>query len=216
MRAHGLPPRAPEARPGQPLLLVDADASSRGRMHRILVGNGFAVTCTSTTDAALAAAAMTRFSHAVIELRLPDGCGIALIGQLRARNEAMRIVVLTGHASFATVVVAVRAGAADYLAKPAKAEELLDALAGTAPEEPPVPDLPLGLDRVEWEYIQRLFQQCRRNVTRTAQHLGMHRRTLQRMLAKRAPPPREREPERIRAAIGTRPSGGRALPARRG
>jgi two-component system response regulator RegA len=176
--------------PGQPLLLVDPDASSRGRMYRVLTGNGFAVTCAATAEAALAAAAAARFGHAVVELRVPDGCGIVLIGQLRARNEAMRIVVLTGHASFATVVVALRSGASDYLAKPAGAEELIEALAGTAPEEPPIPDLPLGLDRIEWEYVQRLFQQCGRNVTRTAQRLGMHRRTLQRMLAKRAPAPR--------------------------
>ena len=171
----------------QALLVVDPDASSRGRLFRTLSTNGFAVTCAATADAALAAAATTKFAHAVIELRIPDGCGIALLGKLRARNEAMRIVVLTGHASFATVVVAVRAGAADYLAKPAAPDELIDALAGTAPEQPPIPDLPLGLDRIEWEYIQRLFQQCGRNVTRTAQRLGMHRRTLQRMLAKRAP-----------------------------
>ena len=108
----------------------------------------------------------------------------------RAQLANQRDAATVGHASFATVVVAVRAGAADYLAKPAAAEELIEALTGTAPEQPPIPDLPLGLDRIEWEYIQRLFQQCGRNVTRTAQRLGMHRRTLQRMLAKRAPLPR--------------------------
>ena len=191
LRAHELLASGAVSRRGaKQLLLVDPDASSRARLNRILAANGFTVTCAASADAALAAAATKRFDHAVIELRMPDGCGIALIGKLRARNEAMRIVVLTGHASFATVVVAVRAGAADYLAKPAVAEELIEALAGTAPEQPPIPDLPLGLDRIEWEYIQRLFQQCGRNVTRTAQRLGMHRRTLQRMLAKRAPLPR--------------------------
>lgn len=186
-RAHERFAQAVDAPAGPTLLLVDPDASSRGRLHRLLCSNGFTVSCAATADAARAAAATTRFANAVVELRMPDGCGIDLIGKLRARNEAMRIVVLTGHASFASVVVAVRAGAADYLAKPAVAEELIEALAGTAPEQPPVPDLPLGLDRIEWEYIQRLFQQCGRNVTQTAQRLGMHRRTLQRMLAKRAP-----------------------------
>ena len=179
-----------DEQPWRRLLLAAPDASSRGRLHRVLITNGFAVTSVATAGAALVAAALGRFTHAVIELRMPDGCGIKLIRQLRARNGAMQIVVVTGHASFASVVVALRAGAVDYLAKPVPAKELIDALAGTAPEEPPVPDRPLGLDRITWEYIQRRFQQCGRNVSRTARHLNMHRRTLQRMLSKRAPLPR--------------------------
>ena len=176
-----------DEQPWRRLLLADPDASSRGRLHRVLITNGFAVTSVATAGAALVAAAPGGFTHAVIELRMPDGCGIELIGKLRAHNGAMQIVVLTGHASFASVVVALRAGAIDYLAKPVPAKELIDALAGTAPEEPPVPDQLLGLDRITWEYIQRRFQQCGRNISRTARHLNMHRRTLQRMLSKRAP-----------------------------
>ena len=183
----GVPLPASDEQPWQPLLLADPDASSRVRLHRLLITNGFAVTSVATAGEALVAAAPGGFTHAVIELRMPDGCGIELIGNLRARHGAMQIVVLTGHASFASVVVALRAGAIDYLAKPVPARELIDALAGTAPEEPPVPDQLLGLDRITWEYIQRRFQQCGRNISRTARHLNMHRRTLQRMLSKRAP-----------------------------
>ncbi len=171
------------------LLVVEPEISVRNRLQRILGVGGFMVTAVGTAEAAWAALAARRFTHTLVELRLPDSCGVALVGRLRARDRALRIVVLTQHPSFASVVVAVRAGAADYLAKPALPDEILDALDGTAPE-PEVPDMPLGIDRVEWEYVHRLFQQCGRNVTQTALRLKMHRRSLQRMLAKRAPSPR--------------------------
>ena len=180
---------AVETRHEQRLLLVEPDAAPRARLQRGLAAHGIAVTAVGTAEAAMAAAASVRFTHALVEVRLPESCGVALIGRLRARDPDLRIVVLTQHPSFASVVVAVRAGAADYLAKPAALDEIRDALDGTAPE-PEVPDLPLAADRVEWEYVHRLFQQCGRNVTQTALRLGMHRRSLQRMLAKRAPAPR--------------------------
>ena len=184
------PTAAPDEGPAEPaLLLVEPDAAARGRLQRCLAAHGFAVNAVATAHAAMAACATARFTHALIEVRLPESCGVALIGQLRARDPDLHIVVLTQHPSFASVVVAIRAGAADYVAKPAGTDAILDALAGTAPE-PEVPDLPLAADRVEWEYVHRLFQQCGRNVTQTALRLGMHRRSLQRMLAKRAPAPR--------------------------
>ena len=171
------------------LLLVEPDPAIRGRLQRRLAASGYEVTAVGSAEAACSALAGGRFTHALVEIRLPDSCGVALIGRLRTRDRGLRIVVLTQHPSFASVVVAVRAGAADYLAKPAGPDEILEALAGTAPE-PEVPDMPLAADRVEWEYVHRLFQQCGRNVTQTALRLGMHRRSLQRMLAKRAPAPR--------------------------
>ena len=123
-------------------------------------------------------------------MRLGDGNGLALVEQLRRRDEAMRIVVVTGFDSFASVVMALRAGAVDYLPKPANPDMVVDALLGRGTTLAPVPDTPLGIDRVCWEYIQRVFEQCGRNVTMTALQLRMHRRTLQRMLGKRAPRPR--------------------------
>ena len=102
----------------------------------------------------------------------------------------MRIVVHTDFDSFASVVLSLRAGAAGYLTKPAEAGDLVKALHGIVPAGDVVPDMPLGVDRLCWEYIHRIFEQCERNVSRTAKMLGMHRRTLQRMLGKRAPQPR--------------------------
>lgn len=137
--------------------------------------------------AALTAAEEAAFAYAVLELRLGGGHGLELIRQLRARQAAMRIVVVTDHASFATVVLALRAGADDYLAKPMAEAELTDALLGRAPAPPPVPETPLGLQRVCREHVQRTLAQCDRDVSETARRLGMGRRSLQRILSKRAP-----------------------------
>ena len=188
-------PLAPAARP---LLLVDQEVGSRASLRNALAARGFEVTAVAGGRAALAAAAERPFAFAVVEMRLGDGSGLALVEELRRLNEATRIVVVTGFDSFASVVVALRAGAIDYLPKPTDPDRVVDALLGRGTTLVPVPDTPLGIDRVCWEYIQRVFEQCGRNVTRTAQQLRMHRRTLQRMLGKRSPCPRGR-PD---AAIG--------------
>jgi two-component system response regulator RegA len=99
----------------------------------------------------------------------------------------VRIVILTGYGNIATAVAAVKAGAVDYLAKPADADEVINALLATGAGLPPPPDNPMSADRVRWEHIQRVFEQCGRNVSETARRLNMHRRTLQRILNKRAP-----------------------------
>ena len=135
-------------------------------------------------------AAETKFAYAVINLRLRDGDSLALVRQLRERHAAMRIVVVTDADSFASVILALRAGADDYIPKPVSDGELVDALFDRAPALPPVPDTPLGLSRTCWEHIMRIHEQCGRNVTATAQCLRMHRRSLQRILGKRAPQPR--------------------------
>ena len=107
---------------------------------------------------------------------------------MRVQHPSARIVVVTDADSFASVIVALRAGADDYIAKPVDEDELIDALLDRAPMLPPVPDMPLGLSRTCWEHVMRVYEQCDRNVTHTAQRLGMHRRSLQRFLGKRAPP----------------------------
>jgi two-component system response regulator RegA len=113
-----------------------------------------------------------------------------LIKELRQFNTAMRIVVVTDVDSFASVIVALRAGADDYIPQPVAKDELIDALLDRAPPLPPVPQTPLGLHRTCWEHVMRIYEQCDRNMTRAAARLGMHRRSLQRFLSKRAPPPR--------------------------
>jgi two-component system response regulator RegA len=123
----------------------------------------------------------------VIDLRLEDGSGIELVKKLRELHPQARVVILTGYGNIATAVAAVKAGAIDYLAKPVDADDVIDALLATGSGLPPPPANPMSADRVRWEHIQRVFEQCNRNVSETARRLNMHRRTLQRILNKRAP-----------------------------
>jgi two-component system response regulator RegA len=170
-----------------PLLLCDDDAPFRQRLQVMLTRKGFAVTAVGSVGEARVEAARMRFSHAVVDMRLEDGNGLDLVTELRALSPEVRIVVLTGYGNLATAVAAVKAGAVDYLAKPADPEDIVRALsaeAGTRPEAPPEP---MSADRVRWEHIQRVYELCDRNVSETARRLKMHRRTLQRILAKRSP-----------------------------
>jgi two-component system response regulator RegA len=189
-----MPPH-PVPDPLGPLLLVDDEASTRACLQRVLTRRGFAVTSVPSARAALAAAAETPFAYAVVELRLGYDSGLELIEQLHAFQPSMRIAVVTGFDSFASVILALKAGAVDYFAKPVDERALVDALLGRASMPPLVPATPLGLKRIYWEYIQRVFEQCGRNVSQAAQRLSMHRRTLQRVLAKRAPCPRQMQLE---------------------
>jgi two-component system, response regulator RegA len=179
------------AGPGSLLLVEDAPAV-RARLTRALTAHGFAVTAVADAPTALAAAAGAAFDHAVVEMRPSDGGGdgLGLVRDLRGLQAGMRIAVVTDRDSFATVILALRAGADDYLAKPLDEAELVDALLGRRPALPPVPETPLGIERVCWEHVQRVLEQCGRNVSETARRLRMHRRTLQRMLSKRSPYPR--------------------------
>jgi two-component system response regulator RegA len=172
------------------LLLVDDEVYSRTRLARGLAATGFAVTSVASAGEALEAAAERRFSHAVVELRIGRDSGQGLIAELSAMQAPMRIVVVTSFDSFASVILALRAGAVDYLSRPVLADDLVDALIGRGPSLPPVAETPIALVRISWEHIQRVFEQCDRNVSCAARLLGMHRRTLQRILAKRSPPAR--------------------------
>jgi two-component system response regulator RegA len=126
-------------------------------------------------------------AYAVIDLRLEDGNGLDVVEALREARPESRIVVLTGYGAIATAVAAVKIGATDYLSKPADADDIEAALLARDDQKPPPPDNPMSADRVRWEHIQRVFELCDRNVSETARRLNMHRRTLQRILAKRSP-----------------------------
>ena len=174
----GLGEALPLAPSTGPLLLADQEVGSRTMLRNALATRGFEVVAVASGRAAVAAAAERPFAFAVVEMRLGDGSGLALVEQLCRLNEATQVVVVTGFDSFASVVAALRAGAVDYLPKPADPERVMDALLGRRTTLVPAPDTPLGIDRVLLD--NQLFEH--RNVTRTAQQLRMHRRTLQRML----------------------------------
>jgi two-component system response regulator RegA len=168
------------------LLIVD-DAPFRDRLARAMEKRGFAVATAADEDDASEAIAAHQPTHAVLDLRLEKGFGLDIVPVIRAQNPDARIVILTGYGNIATAVAAVKAGAVDYLAKPADADEIEGALLASGDDKPPPPDQPMSPDRVRWEHIQRIYELCDRNVSETARRLNMHRRTLQRILAKRSP-----------------------------
>jgi two-component system response regulator RegA len=170
------------------LLLVETSMGNRTMLQRVLSAQGFRVTSVTGMKQAQVVAVQQDFSYAVVNLRLGDDHGLELVRYLRRYQTAMRIVVVTDVDSFASVIVALHAGADDYIPQPVGKDELVDALLDRAPVLPPVPDMPLGLSRACWEHVMRIYEQCDRNVSHTAQRLGMHRRSLQRILGKRAPP----------------------------
>ena len=123
----------------------------------------------------------------MVDLRLEDGNGLDVVEALHKKRPDARAVVLTGYGNIATAVTAVKLGAVDYLSKPADADDVINALLATGEAPPAPPENPMSADRVRWEHIQRVYELCDRNVSETARRLNMHRRTLQRILAKRAP-----------------------------
>jgi len=169
------------------LLIVDDDAPLRMRLARAMERRGFLVTSAGSVAEAREAVARHAPAYAVIDLRLEDGSGLEVVNALRAERPEAKIVMLTGYGNFATAVAAVKAGAVDYLSKPADADMVEAALLATGAGLPPPPEQPMSAERVRWEHIQRVFEQCDRNVSETARRLNMHRRTLQRILSKRAP-----------------------------
>ena len=172
------------------LLLVDGSLGQRAVLQRLLTSHGFAVTGLACLRQAAATLTVRHFDHAVLDLRLLDRPGLDLVRSLRGRHPRARIAIVTDADSFATVVLALRAGADGLVPKPVDEGELLDVLFDRTPLMPPVPQTPLGLHRTCWEHVTRIYEQCDRNMTQAARRLGMHRRSLQRFLAKRAPQPR--------------------------
>ena len=172
--------------PDRSLLLVDDDEPFLKRLARAMEKRGFDVVAVDSVAMGIEVAQESAPVFAVVDLRLGDGSGLDVVAALRDARPDSRIVVLTGYGNIATAVAAVKAGAVDYLSKPADADDVVKALlaAGEAPEPP---ENPMSADRVRWEHIQRVYELCDHNVSETARRLGMHRRTLQRILAKRAP-----------------------------
>jgi two-component system response regulator RegA len=168
------------------LLLLDDDQALRTRLGRALESRGFQVTTAGSVAEATEALRIHLPAFAVLDMRLDDGNGLKVVEAIRERRDDARIVMLTGYGAIATAVAAVKAGAVDYLSKPADADDVVKALLATG-DAPEPPENPMSADRVRWEHIQRVYELCDHNVSETARRLGMHRRTLQRILAKRAP-----------------------------
>ncbi len=169
------------------LLIVEDDKAFLDRLARAMETRGFAVsTCDYVSDG-LHHIGQTPPAFAVVDLRLGDGNGLDVVSALKRQRPDARAIVLTGYGNIATAVTAVKMGAVDYLSKPADADDVVAALLAISNDKSQLPQNPMSADRVRWEHIQRIYEMCNRNVSETARRLNMHRRTLQRILAKRAP-----------------------------
>lgn len=166
------------------LLLVDDDEVLCSVLGPALKRRGYNVTVAPDYESALSAAAAEAPQFAVVDLKFPGGSGLGLVKSLMQVNESMRIVMLTGYASIATAIEAVKLGAHYYLAKPANADDIVAALSGADAAEATISERPLSVNRLEWEHIQRVLSGHQGNISATARVLGMHRRTLQRKLSK--------------------------------
>ena len=169
------------------LLLVDDDQTWLHHLATAMGRRGFSVITAGSVKEAIDQARNCVPDYAVIDLRLADGSGLDVVGVLREVRPDSRIIMLTGYGNIATAVAAVKLGAVDYLSKPADADDVCKALLAPPNQKAAPPENPLSADRVRWEHIQRVYELCNRNVSETARRLNMHRRTLQRILAKRAP-----------------------------
>ncbi len=169
------------------LLIVEDDKSFLQRLARAMEGRGFTVTTAESVADGLAQLETMSPAFAVVDMRLEDGNGLDVISALKRRRPDARAIILTGYGNIATAVNAVKLGAVDYLSKPVDADDVVAALLALDGRKAEPPENPMSADRVRWEHIQRIYELCGRNVSETARRLNMHRRTLQRILAKRAP-----------------------------
>jgi two-component system response regulator RegA len=181
--------QAPQTAPidGEVLLIVDDDHAFLQRLARAMEKRGFVTETAESVAEARAKVEARNPSYAVVDMRLEDGNGLDVIELVRSCRPEARAIILTGYGNIATAVTAVKLGAVDYLSKPADADEIYAALLQQKNERAAPPENPMSADRVRWEHIQRVYELCERNVSETARRLNMHRRTLQRILAKRAP-----------------------------
>ena len=176
-----------EIGPDRSLLLVDDDEAFVKRLAKAMEKRGFQPETALSVAEGRGIAEARPPAYAVVDLRLADGNGLDVVQALHERRPESRVIVLTGYGAIATAVAAVKIGATDYLSKPADANDVTNALLARGANHPAPPENPMSADRVRWEHIQRVYEMCDRNVSETARRLNMHRRTLQRILAKRAP-----------------------------
>ena len=169
------------------LLIVDDDLPFRDRLSKSMEKKGFIVESYSDSKSTLQRIKEKNFNFAIVDMRLEDGSGLELIKLIKSLNPSTRSLLLTGYGNIATAVAAIKSGAIDYLPKPAEINQIYEALISSKDVLPPPPENPMTADRIRWEHIQRVFIQCKRNVSETARRLRMHRRTLQRILNKHAP-----------------------------
>jgi two-component system response regulator RegA len=179
--------RAPGIPSDRTLLIVEDDKSFLQRLARAMESRGFTVTTAESIAEGLTRLETASPAFAVVDMRLADGNGLEVISALKRRRPDARAIILTGYGNIATAVNAVKMGAVDYLAKPVDADDVVAALLAHDGAAAAPPEHPMSADRVRWEHIQRIYELCNRNVSETARRLNMHRRTLQRILAKRAP-----------------------------
>ena len=169
------------------LLIVDDDNPLRDRLARAMEKKGFEVTQAESVKTEISQAKNVPPAFAVVDLRLGDGNGLEVVKEIRRLKKDSRVIMLTGYGNIPTAVEAIKAGAIDYIPKPADADDVESALLASAESKAIPPKNPMSADRVKWEHIHRVFELCNRNVSETARRLKMHRRTLQRILSKRSP-----------------------------
>jgi len=171
-----------------PLLVVEDDELLCQCLAHAMEARGFRVTRAVSVAQALIRIESTAPAFAVVDLRLPDGCGLTVIESLKRRQPNARAIILTGYGNLATAVKAAKIGAIDYLTKPADADDIAALLLATTGSKPQPPRQPMTAERARWEHIQNIYASCGRNVSEAARRLDMHRRTLQRILSKGTPP----------------------------
>jgi len=169
------------------LLIVDDDNPLRDRLSRAMEKKGFIVTQAESVKEGINKVKNSTPAFAIVDLRLNDGNGLEIVKEIQKQKKGSRVVMLTGYGNIPTAVAAVKAGAIDYIPKPANADDVEKALLALPDTKANPPENPMSADRVKWEHIHRVYELCNRNVSETARRLKMHRRTLQRILSKRSP-----------------------------
>lgn len=166
------------------LLIIDDDHVLNSTLKRAMERRGLEVATANNSEEAYQHLTKSRFNYATLDLKLDKESGLNTLTQLLVLQPDLKVVVLTGYASIATTVEAIKRGAQDYLCKPASGDDIYAALVGNKPDEVEIAEKPLSVDRMEWEHIQRIMAEHDGNISATARALGMHRRTLQRKLQK--------------------------------
>ena len=169
------------------LLIVDDDNALRDRLARAMEKKGFQVTQAENVEKGISRINEAPPAFAIVDLRLGDGSGLEVVKEIQKFKKDSRVVMLTGYGNIPTAVAAIKAGAIDYIPKPADADDVESALLASPESKAVPPKNPMSADRVKWEHINRVFELCNRNVSETARRLKMHRRTLQRILSKKSP-----------------------------